>query len=160
MLWHLRREQRVLMVTDGLLSLLLPTVSLTKEGLSYKWFVCKGHCPLTDVQTQDTDQQGACKVWGEVSWAPKNSPYTNPKPNGARGGCSGHSRWSSHSLVWLHLYVRIVVSWAQVAVKLSYRAGYTGQTSPESSCPQLYFLPCADAWVWQVGSKVSWMLAH
>lgn len=32
----------MLMVTDGLLSLHLPTVSLT-EGLSYKRFVCKGH---------------------------------------------------------------------------------------------------------------------
>lgn len=62
MLGHLRREQRVLMVTDGLLSLFLPTVSLTEEGLSYKRFVCKGHCPLIDMQTQDTDQQGACKV--------------------------------------------------------------------------------------------------
>lgn len=39
----------------------------------------------------------------------------------------------------------IVVSWAQVAVKLSYRAGYTGRASPESSYPQLYSLPGPDA---------------
>lgn len=61
------------MVTDGLLSLLLPTVPLT-EGLSYKRFVCKGHSPLIDVQTRDTDQQGACKDWGEVSRAPRAAP--------------------------------------------------------------------------------------